>query len=63
MLQLYAIFLHISFLSKLYVAGHINNQYNTPFWCLVKSGKTPKEAQLVLKVNKFFLLERVAIRK
>jgi len=28
---------------------HINNQYNTPFWCLVKSGKTPKEAQLVLK--------------
>ncbi|KAL7591363.1 hypothetical protein Lser_V15G31799 [Lactuca serriola] len=28
---------------------HINNQYNTCFWMLVKSGKTTKEAQSLLK--------------
>eukprot|EP00879_Flechtneria_rotunda_P029185 GHRR01031465.1.p1 GENE.GHRR01031465.1~~GHRR01031465.1.p1 ORF type:complete len:221 (+),score=12.57 GHRR01031465.1:158-820(+) len=28
---------------------HINNQYNTCYWCLVNSGKTPSEAQQVLK--------------
>ncbi|KAF8715692.1 hypothetical protein HU200_026634 [Digitaria exilis] len=28
---------------------HINNQYNTCFWMLVKSGKSEQEAQLVLK--------------
>ncbi|XP_074577086.1 tRNA(His) guanylyltransferase 2-like isoform X1 [Curcuma longa] len=28
---------------------HINNQYNTCFWLLVKSGKTQKEAQEYLK--------------
>ncbi|PNW74008.1 hypothetical protein CHLRE_13g581550v5 [Chlamydomonas reinhardtii] len=28
---------------------HINNQYNTCFWALVKSGKTPTEAQATLR--------------
>eukprot|EP00775_Hariotina_reticulata_P000608 gene608-896_t len=28
---------------------HINTQYNTCYWCLVKSGKTPAEAQDTLK--------------
>ncbi|GIL64565.1 hypothetical protein Vafri_18462 [Volvox africanus] len=28
---------------------HINNQYNTCFWALVNSGKTPAEAQATLK--------------
>ncbi|CAL9037353.1 tRNA(His) guanylyltransferase 1 isoform X2 [Musa acuminata AAA Group] len=28
---------------------HINNQYNTCFWMLVKSGKTQREAQELLK--------------
>lgn len=28
---------------------HINNQYNTCFWMLVKSGKTEREAQELLK--------------
>ncbi|GMH40928.1 hypothetical protein BSKO_08832 [Bryopsis sp. KO-2023] len=28
---------------------HVNNQYNTCFWALVKSGKTPKESQEILK--------------
>mmetsp|Transcript_15978 Transcript_15978/g.34684 ORF Transcript_15978/g.34684 Transcript_15978/m.34684 type:complete len:259 (+) Transcript_15978:1126-1902(+) len=28
---------------------HINNQYNTCFWALVHSGKTPTEAQSILK--------------
>eukprot|EP00878_Enallax_costatus_P019291 GHUV01020349.1.p2 GENE.GHUV01020349.1~~GHUV01020349.1.p2 ORF type:complete len:208 (+),score=60.50 GHUV01020349.1:810-1433(+) len=28
---------------------HINNQYNTCYWCLVKSGKTPADAQATLK--------------
>ncbi|CAD5163179.1 unnamed protein product [Musa acuminata subsp. malaccensis] len=28
---------------------HINNQYNTCFWMLVKSGKTQREAQVLLK--------------
>ncbi|KAL5662584.1 hypothetical protein ACJX0J_029709, partial [Zea mays] len=28
---------------------HINNQYNTCFWMLVKSGKSEQEAQLALK--------------
>lgn len=32
------------------VAGHINNQYDTCFWMLVKSGKTICETQEVLKV-------------
>lgn len=31
-------------------AGHINNQYNTCFWMLVKSGKSKSEAQGCLKV-------------
>ncbi|RWW20477.1 hypothetical protein GW17_00015416 [Ensete ventricosum] len=31
--------------------GHINNQYNTCFWMLVKSGKTQREAQELLKVE------------
>jgi len=26
-------------------------QYNTCYWCLVKSGKTPAEAQATLKVK------------
>ncbi|RVW55106.1 tRNA(His) guanylyltransferase 1 [Vitis vinifera] len=30
---------------------HINNQYNTCFWMLVKCGKTEEEAQEVLKVE------------
>lgn len=34
----------------LHVAGHINNQYNTCFWMLVKSGKSKSEAQRTLKV-------------
>ncbi|KAG6787295.1 hypothetical protein POTOM_008934 [Populus tomentosa] len=29
--------------------GHINNQYNTCFWMLVKSGKSKSEAQRTLK--------------
>lgn len=29
--------------------GHINNQYNTCFWMLVKSGKSKQEAQDRLK--------------
>ncbi|GFR47389.1 hypothetical protein Agub_g9105 [Astrephomene gubernaculifera] len=28
---------------------HINNQYNTCFWALVKGGKSPAEAQAVLR--------------
>lgn len=31
-------------------SGHINNQYNTCFWMLVKSGKSKSEAQAYLKV-------------
>lgn len=31
-------------------SGHINNQYNTCFWMLVKSGKSNMEAQTILKV-------------
>lgn len=30
---------------------HINNLYNTCFWNLVKSGKSPKEAEDRLKVS------------
>lgn len=30
---------------------HINNQYNTCFWALVKSGKTTAEAQAQLRVR------------
>jgi tRNA(His) guanylyltransferase len=30
---------------------HINTQYNTCYWALVKGGKTPGEAQDVLKVG------------
>ncbi|MEW5300981.1 MAG: hypothetical protein WDW36_003867 [Sanguina aurantia] len=29
--------------------AHVNNQYNTCFWALVKDGQTPAEAQLTLK--------------
>ncbi|KAL8168237.1 hypothetical protein V2J09_009736 [Rumex salicifolius] len=29
--------------------GHINNQYNTCFWTLVKSGRSKSEAQKYLK--------------
>ncbi|KAF6263243.1 histidine tRNA 5'-guanylyltransferase [Scenedesmus sp. NREL 46B-D3] len=28
---------------------HINNQYNTCYWCLVKAGKPPAEAQAIIK--------------
>ncbi|WIA17706.1 hypothetical protein OEZ85_009223 [Tetradesmus obliquus] len=28
---------------------HINNQYNTCYWCLVKAGKSPAEAQATIK--------------
>ena len=35
--------------------GHINNQYNTCFWMLVKCGKTEEEAQEVLKVLVLFI--------
>nr|CAB3473761.1 unnamed protein product [Digitaria exilis] len=34
---------------SLCLSGHINNQYNTCFWMLVKSGKSEQEAQLSLK--------------
>ncbi|XP_020592041.1 tRNA(His) guanylyltransferase 1-like isoform X2 [Phalaenopsis equestris] len=37
------------YLSWRQVDCHINNQYNTCFWMLVKSGKTKKEAQERLK--------------
>ncbi|PKA52168.1 tRNA(His) guanylyltransferase 2 [Apostasia shenzhenica] len=37
------------YLSWRQVDCHINNQYNTCFWMLVKSGKTEKEAQELLK--------------
>ncbi|TQD80004.1 hypothetical protein C1H46_034438 [Malus baccata] len=37
------------YLSWRQVDCHINNQYNTCFWELVKSGKRKSEAQLVLK--------------
>ncbi|KAJ3691929.1 hypothetical protein LUZ60_012279 [Juncus effusus] len=37
------------YLSWRQVDCHINNQYNTCFWMLVKSGLTEKEAQLRLK--------------
>ena len=30
---------------------HINNQYNTCFWALVKDGKSPTGAQAILKVG------------
>ena len=36
------------------LAGHINNQYNTCFWMLVKSGKSKSEAQNCLKVLSFW---------
>lgn len=35
------------------IVGHINNQYNTCFWMLVKSGKSKSEAQDYLKVVNF----------
>lgn len=38
------------FLSVFGWAGHINNQYNTCFWMLVKSGKTKTQSQDYLKV-------------
>ncbi|KAL6620591.1 hypothetical protein ACP70R_035730 [Stipagrostis hirtigluma subsp. patula] len=37
------------YLSWRQVDCHINNQYNTCFWMLVKSGKSEQEAQLALK--------------
>ncbi|XP_020095728.1 tRNA(His) guanylyltransferase 1-like isoform X2 [Ananas comosus] len=37
------------YLSWRQVDCHINNQYNTCFWMLVKSGKTEREAQEMLK--------------
>ncbi|KAL5728464.1 tRNA(His) guanylyltransferase [Ranunculus cassubicifolius] len=37
------------YLSWRQVDCHINNQYNTCFWMLVKSGKTKQEAQDILK--------------
>ena len=33
------------------LTGHINNQYNTCFWMLVKSGKTKTQSQDYLKVT------------
>ena len=33
------------------LAGHINNQYNTCFWVLVKSGETKTQSQDYLKVT------------
>ena len=30
---------------------HINTQYNTCYWALVKAGKTPQEAQDTLRVR------------
>ena len=38
-----------SFFSFPSLKGHINNLYNTTFWSLVKSGKTPAETQDRLK--------------
>lgn len=32
------------------LAGHMNNQYSTCFWMLIKSGKTEREAEEFLKV-------------
>lgn len=43
---------HVNYL----FAGHINNQYNTCFWMLVKSGKSKNEAQGCLKVVLLFIL-------
>lgn len=43
---------HVNYL----FAGHINNQYNTCFWMLVKSGKSKSEAQGCLKVILLFIL-------
>eukprot|EP00899_Mesostigma_viride_P021903 jgi/Mesvir1/29714/Mv00947-RA.1 len=37
------------YLSWRQVDYHINNQYNTCFWCLVHAGSTPAEAQGTLK--------------
>ncbi|KAK1305863.1 tRNA(His) guanylyltransferase 1 [Acorus calamus] len=39
----------LDYLAWRQVDCHINNQYNTCFWMLVKSGKTEHEAQQVLK--------------
>ncbi|KAF6252077.1 histidine tRNA 5'-guanylyltransferase [Scenedesmus sp. NREL 46B-D3] len=33
---------------------HINNQYNTCYWCLVKAGKTAAEAQAIIKNELLF---------
>ena len=51
--SLHAIFVTCSVFSI--CVGHINNQYNTCFWMLVKSGKTTREAQSKLKVPNFLL--------
>eukprot|EP00923_Selenidium_pygospionis_P017599 GHVN01030955.1.p1 GENE.GHVN01030955.1~~GHVN01030955.1.p1 ORF type:complete len:314 (-),score=32.99 GHVN01030955.1:573-1514(-) len=37
------------YLSWRQVDCHVNNQYNTSFWCLVKSGETPTEAYNILQ--------------
>jgi len=39
----------LDYLAWRQVDCHINNLYNTSFWTLVKSGKTPKEAEDQLK--------------
>lgn len=42
------------YLSWRQVDAHINNQYNTCFWELVKSGMQRKDAQKSLEVNTLF---------
>lgn len=32
------------------LAGHVNNQYETCLWMLIKHGKSENEAQEILKV-------------
>ena len=43
--------LHVSEASMKFPAGHVNNQYNTCYHALVKSGVTPEKAQENLKVG------------
>lgn len=38
--------------SRCRATAHAARQYNTCYWCLVKSGKTPREAQDILKVRR-----------
>ena len=42
-------------------SGHINNQYNTCFWTLVKSGKSKSEAQKTLKVHYLFFFRTYTV--